>query len=83
MKYQDQINFVGVTWTGNDDSYEEFIERHGLTFPQVDDSPGQVFARFDVAFQPAMVIVQPDGSLETIAGAVEDTLLDQIISESI
>jgi hypothetical protein len=42
-----------------------------------------VFAHFDVAFQPALVIVKADGSIETVAGAVDETLLDQIISESI
>lgn len=77
------MNFVGVTWTGNDDSYQEFIDRHGLTFPQIQDDPGNVFQRFDVAFQPAMVIVKSDGTTETVAGAVDDALLNQIISESI
>ncbi|MFT4659035.1 MAG: hypothetical protein ACI8V4_003231 [Ilumatobacter sp.] len=30
-----------------------------------------------------MVIVKADGSIETVAGAVSESLLDQIISESI
>ncbi len=30
-----------------------------------------------------MVIVKADGSIETVAGAVNETLLDQIVSESI
>jgi len=42
-----------------------------------------VFDRFDVPFQPALVIVAPDGSTETVAGAVDESLLDQIISESV
>jgi hypothetical protein len=41
-----------------------------------------VFDRFDVAFQPAMSIVRPDGSVESIAGAMSGDLLDQIISEA-
>jgi peroxiredoxin len=72
-----------VAWTGNDDSYQGFVDKHGLTFPQIQDDPGDVFQRFDVAFQPAMVIVKADGSIETLAGAVDETLLTQIISESI
>jgi hypothetical protein len=36
-----------------------------------------------VAFQPAFVIVKTDGSMETVAGAVDESLLDQIISESV
>jgi hypothetical protein len=30
-----------------------------------------------------MVIVKADGSIETVAGAVNESLLDQIISEAI
>jgi hypothetical protein len=41
-----------------------------------------VFSRFDVAYQPAMVIVKADGSIESIAGAVNGDLLDQIITEA-
>jgi len=29
------------------------------------------------------VIVKPDGSTETVAGAVDSSLLDQIIAESV
>ena len=72
-----------MAWTGNDDSYQGFVDRHGLTFPQIQDDPGAVFQRFDIAFQPALVIVGADGSIETVAGAVDETLLTQIVSESI
>ncbi len=83
MKYGDQVNFVGVAWTGDEGSFQEFVDEHGLTFPQLSDDPGDVFARFDVAFQPAFKIVKADGTVETVAGAVDGTLLDQIISEAV
>jgi peroxiredoxin len=82
VKYQDQVDFVGVAWTGSEDSYQEFIDKHGMTFPQISDTPGDVFDRFGVAFQPALVIVQTDGSTELLAGAVDETLLEQILSEA-
>ena len=82
MKFQNQANFVGVAWTGSDDSFQDFIDRHGLTFPQISDDPGDVFDRFGVAYQPALVIVDTDGSTELIAGAVDEALLEQIISEA-
>ncbi len=72
-----------MAWTGSDDDFQGFIDEHGLTFPQISDDPGAVFSRFDVAYQPAMVIVKTDGSIESIAGAVNGDLLDQIISEAI
>ncbi len=71
-----------MTWTGSDDSYQSFVDEHGLTFPQIQDDPGEIFRRFDVAFQPAMVIVKADGSIETVAGAVDESLLNQILSEA-
>jgi len=82
QKFQDSANFIGVAWTGSDDSFQGFIDKHGLTFPQISDDPGAVFNRFDVSYQPALVIVNTDGSTESVAGAVDESLLDQIISES-
>jgi len=71
-----------VAWTGDDDDFQDFIDRHGLTFPQISDDPGAVYARFGVAFQPAMVIVAADGTTEMIAGAVDEQLLTQIVGEA-
>ena len=82
MKFQDSANFVGVAWTGSDDSFQGFIDKHGLTFPQISDDPGEVFNRFGVSYQPALVVVKTDGSTELVAGAVDGDLLDQIISEA-
>ena len=82
-RFAGQIDVIGVTWSGSDDSYQAFIDTHGLTFPQLQDDAGEVFSRFQIAFQPALVIVKADGSTETIAGAVDAALLDQILAESI
>ena len=71
-----------MAWTGSDDSFQGFIDEHGLTFPQISDDPGDVFNRFGVSYQPALVVVKTDGSTELIAGAVDGDLLDQIISEA-
>ena len=71
-----------MAWTGDDDSFQSFIDEHGLTFPQISDDPGVVFDRFGIAFQPALAIVKTDGTVETVAGAVDQTLLEQIISEA-
>lgn len=72
-----------MAWTGDDDSFQDFIDRHGVTFPTINDGPGEVFNRFGISYQPALVIVGTDGSTETVAGAVDDSLLEQIISESV
>lgn len=75
-------NFVGVAWTGSDDSFQEFIDRHGLTFPQISDGPGAVFQRFGISYQPALAIVRTDGGVETFAGAADEDLLRQIVDEA-
>ncbi len=82
MQFGDEANFVGVAWTGSDVSFQGFIDEHGLTFPQISDDPGDVFDRFGVAYQPALVIVNTDGTTELVAGAVDEDLLAQIISEA-
>jgi len=41
-----------------------------------------VFDRFGISYQPALVLVNSDGSTELVAGAVDGDLLEQIISES-
>ena len=71
-----------MAWTGDDESFQEFIDKYGLTFPQINDEAGSVFTRFEVAYQPAFVIVKADGSRETVAGSVSGDLLSQIVSEA-
>ena len=45
-------------------------------------APNPDVDRFGVAYQPALVIVDTDGSTELVAGAVDEELLGQIISEA-
>jgi peroxiredoxin len=71
-----------VAWTGSDESFQGFVDEHGLTFPQISDDPGNVFNRFGISYQPAIVVVKTDGSTEMIAGAVGEELLEQIIDEA-
>ena len=53
---------------------QDFIDKHGLTFPQISDDPGDVFNRFGVSYQPALVIVNTDAADHAMV--VEDTLDD-------
>ena len=69
-----------MAWTGSPSDYEAFVDRHGLTFPNLDDSPGEIFGRFGIPGQPAFAIVKPDGSGEVLIGAAGPELIDMIIS---
>lgn len=52
---------MGVAWNGTQGEIDEFISRHSLTFPNVLDSDGEIFASFSVASQPAWVFQSKTG----------------------
>lgn len=72
---------MGVAWFGSDDSFQGFIHKHGLTFPQVSDDAGEIYARFEIPAQPALVIIDSAGSEQQLFGAVDSDLLDGLISD--
>ena len=74
---------VGVAWTGSSSDYDDFIARHGITFPNIDDTPGDVFSRFGVAGQPALAIVNPDGSGQVLLGAAGPEMIDSLIADAV
>jgi hypothetical protein len=77
------VEFVGVAWSGSTDEYRTFVDRYGLSFPQVDDSTADVFTRFEVFSQPAIALVLPDGEVQILFGAADEELLDSIIAGAI
>jgi peroxiredoxin len=72
-----------VAWTGSDGDFQEFIDRHGITFPTISDDPGEVFGRFGVPYQPAFAIVTPAGEVQTLVGAADGATLDGIIEQAL
>lgn len=42
-----------------------------------------MFQRFGVPTQPAIAIVLPDGEVQTIFGAADESLLDSILSDAV
>jgi peroxiredoxin len=77
------VAIVGVAWSGSEDEFQEFVDRHGLTFPQISDAAADVFTRFGVPAQPAWAFVLPDGEVQTLLGAVDDETLDGLISAAL
>ncbi len=80
QEYGDQIDFVGVAWSGSDEQFAGFVDDHELTFPQISDDPGLIYERFDVAFQPALVVVQPDGTLQRLSGSLDDDAIASVLA---
>ena len=65
------MKVIGVAWAGTDTSYADFIARHGLTFPNIDDTAGDVFSRYGVASQPAWVFLR-NGEHRTVRGTMSE-----------
>jgi peroxiredoxin len=81
QEWADTVAFVGVAWVGDDESFQGFIDKHSLTFPNISDDAGDVFARFKVPSQPALVVIEPDGTMQQVLGAVDEALLTQILTD--
>ncbi len=59
----------------------DFIGKHGLTFPNVDDQRGEVFASFGVTGQPAWVFLDESGEGRRVLGSLDADQLDVLIAE--
>lgn len=60
---------------------QEFVAKHQLTFGNIKDNDGLVFAQFDVAYQPAWVFIQQDGTSETNLGAIDEVTLSKMLNK--
>ncbi len=76
------MEVVGVAWSGTEDEFQAFVDEHGLTFPQLSDRAAAVFDRFDVPVQPALVVIDAAGAVQTINGSVDEQLLDQVFTNA-
>ena len=69
-----------MAWNGSDSSYREFIDRHSLTFHNLDDTAALIFSEYDIPSQPAWVFLDQDGILETRLGAMSKDALVEILA---
>ena len=70
-----------MAWAGDENAFADFITRHDLTFPQISDNAGEVYARFSIPSQPAVVVVGTDGTTRTFLGAVDEASLDAALTD--
>jgi peroxiredoxin len=83
QRWAGKVQFIGVAWYGDDRSFQGFVDKYGLTFPQISDNDGEVFARFDVPYQPAMAVVDKSGVVHVSLGAVEQDALDAALQAAV
>jgi peroxiredoxin len=74
---------VGVAWFGSDTEFQGFIDTHHLSFTQLSDDAGVVYDRFEIPYQPAVVVVAPNGKVETLYGAADEAVLDRLIGDAL
>jgi peroxiredoxin len=77
------VQFIGVAWYGDQASFQGFVDKYSLSFPQLSDNPGAVFSRFDVPAQPALVVIDRTGKVKTLLGAVEPDALDHVLTAAL
>jgi hypothetical protein len=83
IKYGETVTFVGVAWSGSESSYRDFVQRHRLTFANLDDSDGDIFRQFKITGQPAWAFVSEDGTAEVLLGGLSPQQLDDLVQELI
>jgi hypothetical protein len=66
-----------VAWNGSGGDMQDFVIENNLSFININDGDGEVFARFNVPYQPAWVFIAKDGSVTTKIGVLSDLELDE------
>jgi hypothetical protein len=59
---------------------QDFVNENGLSFTNINDSSGEVFARFNVPYQPGWAFVAKDGTITTKIGVLSDSELEEELS---
>lgn len=77
QKYSDNVTVIGVAWNGSAESMNDFVTRHGISFNNISDNDGNIFAQFGVPVQPAWVFIKQAGDATTHVGALDEVSLEQ------
>jgi hypothetical protein len=70
-----------VAWSGSLTSMQEFVDRHGLTFPNVVDDDGSLFSGFGVISQPGWAFYDGAGGIDVQLGALGASELNRRIED--
>ncbi len=67
----DDVAFYGVAGRDTVEASQAFIDSHGLdAMDHVFDEDGSIWAGFGVTYQPAFALVNDDGTIEIVSGAL-------------
>lgn len=57
-----KVTFVGVAGRSDVGSMQAFVSKYNMSFTNLNDADGSLWARFNVPWQPAYLFYRPDGS---------------------
>jgi peroxiredoxin len=85
QRYRDQgVAFVGVATTDFSGDSKRFLERYGVTFPNVRDGSGRLLVRYGGLPIPWTYFIGPDGRVASfIHGEVNEEELERGIEEAL
>jgi hypothetical protein len=66
------VQITGVAWNGDPGSMQDFVIENNLSFANINDGDGDVFARFNVPYQPAWVFIAKDVTVTKKIGFLSD-----------
>lgn len=55
----------------------DFVARHGISFQNINDNDGKIFAQFGVPYQPAWVFITKNGDATIRIGALDEVSLEK------
>lgn len=68
------VQVIGLAGHSDVAAMRDFIDDHGLDgIPHLADPDGKLWARFGVTYQPALVLIDAQGSVEVVVGSVGKT----------
>jgi len=77
------VAFVGVPGNDSSDNMQAFVDEFGLGFPQAVTEDGSLWARFDVAYQPAWVFVDDSGEATLVPYELPEDELERVLDDLI
>ncbi|WP_061961258.1 redoxin family protein [Demequina flava] len=66
------VTLYGLPGQADIESSQYFVDTYGVgSFDQIYDEDGSLWANFGIAYQPAFVLINDDGTFETIGGSLD------------
>lgn len=75
------MTFLGVAWNGSREAMQDFVDRHGLSFPSLVDVSGEVFGRYGVPYQPAWMFIDDRGAGTRVLGSLDSSSLQKYLDD--